>query len=203
MAMDRYTKLEIQIRTSYRHFMLEKLSTGRSRAKVIPAFDIPRSETVDLFMGPKEGTTLALVQRFDYVTVYRHTVGQLVGTLAHYLGMTDREIRKSIRGSKDHPAMEELKQAKVEPLKVSKRLAADRKAGKISIALVTEIPEVAQQAKELQANFFPVLALLKAWFATPIKRKKLCAGVEFYAADISADPPMILPMDKALKPLLK
>ena len=203
MAMDRYTKLEIQIRTAYRHFMLEKLSKGRSKARVIPAFDIPRSETVDLFIGPKEGTTLALVQRFDYVTVYRHTVGQLVGTLAHYLGMTDREIRKSIRGSKDHPAMEEMKQAKIEPLKTSKRLVADRKAGKLSIALVTEIPEVAQQAKELQANFFPVLDLLKAWFSSSIKRKKLCAGVEFYAADISVDPTVISPMDKALKPLLK
>ncbi len=203
MAMDRYTKLEIQIRSAFRHFMLEKLSKGRSKAKVIPAFDIPRSETVDLFMGPKEGTTLALVQRFDYVTVYRHTVGQLVGTLAHFRGMTDREVRKSIRGSKDHPAMEEMKQAKVEPLKASRRLAEDVKKGKISIALVTELPEVAQQAKELGANFFPVLDLLKAWFSTAIKRKKLCAGVEFYAADISADPSTVAPMAKALKPMLK
>lgn len=203
MAMDRYTKLELQIRTAFRHFMLEKMSKGRSKARVVPAFDIPRSETVDLFVGPKEGTTLALVQRFDYVTVYRHTVGQLVGTLAHFREMTDRDVRKSIRGSKDHPAMEEMKQAKLEPLKISKRLAEDVKKGKVSIALVTELPEVAQQAKELQANFFPVLDLLKAWFSTAIKRKKLCAGVEFYAVNISADPSIVTPMAKALKPMLK
>ena len=203
MAMDRYTKLEIQIRSAFRLFLLDKLSKGRSKARVVPAFDIPRSETVDLFVGAKEGTTLALVQRFDYVTVYRHTVGQLVGTLAHFHGMSDREMRKSIRGSKDHPAMEEMKQAKVEPLSLSKRLVSDRAKGKVTIALVTEIPEVQQQAKELEANFFPVINLLKAWFSTAVKRKKLCAGVEFYVANIMADPQVVLPLDKALKPMLK
>lgn len=203
MAMDRYTKLELKIRTAFREFILDKLASGRSKAQLIPAFDIPRSETVDLFVAPKAGATLALVQRFDYVTVYRHTVGQLVGTLGHFRKMNDREIRKALRASIDHPALEEMKQNKIEPLKLSKRLVSDIQAGKITLALVADLPEVPQQAKEFAANYDPIMPLIQTWFSTAIKRKKICQGVQFYTVNLSEDPPKVQPLEKAIKLLIK
>ena len=38
----------------------------------------------------------------------------------------------------------------------------DRKAGKIIVALATDLPDVPQQAKELEANFFPIAKILHA-----------------------------------------
>src|SRR5512141_3091756 len=99
MAHDRYTKLELSVRTVFRKFLAEKLSAGKQHALVIPGFEVPRGGSVDLVLGPKGGTTLGLMQRSDYVIAYKHSVGQLIGVLAHYHQMKDRELREGLRAS--------------------------------------------------------------------------------------------------------
>ena len=210
MAHDRYTKLELTVRTIFRTFLSEQLSVGKQHALVIPGFEVPRGGSVDLVLGPKGGTTLALMQRSDYVIAYKHSVGQLIGVLAHYHQMTDRELREGLRASQAHAEAEEAAPgatggggaASFDPLKISKRLAEDRKAGEITLALVTELPEVPQQARELEANFYPIAVLLDTWLPSPVKKKKLCAGVQFYAVDANADPPKVAVLLDALRPML-
>jgi hypothetical protein len=204
MAHDRYTKLELSVRTVFRKFLAEKLSAGKQHALVIPSFEVPRGGSVDLVLGPKGGTTLALMQRSDYVIAYKHSVGQLIGVLAHYHQMNDRELREGLRASQAHAEAEGATPAPAtfDPLKVSKRLAEDRKEGEITLALVTELPEVPQQARELEANFYPIAVLLDTWLPSPVKKKKLCGGVEFYAVDANADPPRVAALLDALRPML-
>lgn len=204
MAMDRYAKLELQIRTSFRDFQESKLTSGRKKPILLPGFEIPRAETVDLYLGPDKGTTLCLIQRSDYVTVYKHTVGQLVGVLAHYQQMDDRLLREAVRTSKAHADLKEIKQPKINVLKLSQRLAEERDKGLINLALVIDLPEVGQQAKELMANFEPVAQLLSAWLISAIKRKKVCKAVDFYAVAMGAGPDgeaKVIPMLKGLKKL--
>ena len=208
MAHDRYTKLELSVRTVFRKFLAEKLSAGKQHALVIPGFEVPRGGSVDLVLGPKGGTTLALMQRSDYVIAYKHSVGQLIGVLAHYHQMKDRELREGLRASQAHSEAEAggapaaPAAPSFDPLKISKRLLEDRKAGEITLALVTELPEVPQQARELEANFYPIAVLLDTWLPSPVKKKKLCAGVEFYAVDANADPPRVAVLLDALRPML-
>ena len=204
MAHDRYTKLELSVRTVFRKFLAEQLSSGKQHALVIPGFDVPRGGNVDLVVGPKSGTTIGLMQRSDYVIAYKHSVGQLIGVLAHYYEMNDREFREALRATLAHAEAEGGGgvPAAFDPLKMSKRLLEDRKEGEIRLALVTELPEVPQQARELAANFYPVAALLDAWLPSPVKKKKLCSGVEFYVVDPNTDPPKVAVLGDALRPLL-
>jgi len=202
MAMDKYAKMDLFIRTAFRDFWCEKHSTARQKVLVLPAFEIPRFGNLDLFILPKAGTTLGLVLRSDYVAAYKHAVGQVVGALAHYHRMKERELREAVRACKDHPDILELKQSKIDPLKVSQQLQSDRKAGKISIALVTDLPDVPQQAKELEANFFPIAQILESGLTVVVKKKKLCESVEYFAVS-QQDPPKVAPLAEAIKPLLK
>ncbi len=204
MALDRYAKLELQIRTAFRDFWRDKLTKGRKKPILLPGFDIPRGETVDLYIGPDGGTTLCLVQRSDYVTVYKHTVGQLVGILTHYQGMDDRMLREAVRTSKAHGDLKEIKQARINVLKVSQSLAEERNKGNVTLLLVTDMPEVGQQAKELLANFQPVANLLSAWLVSAVKRKKLCRTLDYYSVQAPGgpeDPAKVVPMLKGLKKL--
>jgi hypothetical protein len=203
MAQDRYTKLELVLRGTLREHFAEKLSQAKQRATVVPGFEIPRAGSVDLILAPKKSTVIAVTQRSDYVAAYKHSVGQLVGVLAHYHQMSDRELREALRAAQAKPEIEEIKQPAFDPLKVSKRLAEDAKAGEVTLALVTEVPEVPQQAFELEAAFTPVSVLLETWLPTPVRKRKLCAGVEFYAVDASATPPTIAELRKAIEPMLK
>ena len=202
MAQDRYAKLEALVRTALRQFFAEKLSAGKQRALVLPAFEVPRGGAVDVFLAPKAGTVIAVIQRSDYVAAYKHSVGQMIGVLAHYHQLGDREVRETLRAMLARPDVEELKQA-IDPLKVSKRMVEDAKAGAITLALVTELPEVPQQARELEAAFQPIALLLETWLPTPIKKRKLCDAVEFYAVDPNADPPTVKELGAALAPMLK
>ncbi len=202
MAQDRYAKLEALVRTALRQYFAEKLSAAKQRALVLPAFEIPRGGAVDVFLAPKAGTLIAVTQRSDYVAAYKHSVGQMIGVLAHYHQLGDREVRETIRAMLARPDVEELKQA-IDPLKVSKRMVEDAKAGAITLALVTELPEVPQQARELEAAFTPIATLLETWLPTPIKKRKLCDKVEFYAVDPNADPPTVKELPVALAPMLK
>ena len=204
MGMDRYAKLELQIRTSFRDFLQAKLTKARKKPTLLPGFEIPRAETVDMYLAPDKGTTICLVQRSDYVTVYKHTVGQLVGVLAHYQTMDDRLLREAVRNSKIHADLKEIKQPKLNVLKLSQRLAEDRDKGLVSVALVIDLPEVGQQAKELIANFEPVAQLLSPWMVSAVKRKKLCRSVDFYAVALGMGPdavPKVMPMLKGLQKL--
>ncbi len=203
MAHDRYTKLELTVRTAFRKHLSEQLGSAKQKAVVIPGLDVPRGGNVDIVLGPKAGTTISVMQRSDYVIAYKHSVGQLIGVLAHYHLMTDRELREALRACQAHPDLEELKQPALDPLKLSKRLLEDREAAAITLALVTELPEVPQQARELEANFWPIAELLDVWLPSPVKKKKLCAGVQFYVVDPNATPPSVAPLKDALKPLLK
>jgi len=207
MALDKYAKLELLIRTQFRAFYFSKLTSGRQKPVILPGFEIPRAGAVDLYVAPKAGTTLCLIQRSDYVAAYKHTVGQVTGVLAHYHLMEERAIREAVRGSKTHPDVPEIKtefkQSKIEPLKISKRLLADRKAGKITIALVTELPDVPQQARELEANFLPIGQLLQACLTTAIKKKKMCQSLDFYVVNPVEDPAKVTSMVDAIKPMLK
>jgi hypothetical protein len=204
MAHDRYTKLELTVRTIFRKHLADRLGSGKQRALVIAGFDIPRGGNVDLALGPKSGTTIAVMQRSDYVIAYKHSVGQLIGVLAHYHQMQDRELREALRAAQAHAEAEQgaAAVAGFDALKISKRLLEDRKVGEITLALVTELPEVPQQAHELEANFCPLASLLDTWLPSPVKKKKLCAGVEFYAVDANAEPPRVALLDDALRPLL-
>lgn len=202
MALDKYAKLELAIRSEFRSFFFSKLSPGKQKPLLLPGFEIPRAGGVDLFLG-SAGTTLCLVQRSDYVAAYKHTVGQLVGSLSHYHLMDEREIREAIRSSQEHPDLIEFTQGKIEPLKVSKKLLEDRAAGKVSLALVTELPDVPQQARELQANFLPIGELLQICLTSPIKKKKLCQAIDFFVVNPATEPAKISAMTEAIKPLLK
>lgn len=201
--MDKYAKMDLFIRTAFRDFWCDKHSSARQKVLVLPAFEIPRFGTMDLYILPKGGTTLGLVLRSDYVAAYKHAVGQVIGGLAHYHRMKEREIREAVRACKDHPDIAELKQAKIDALKVSKQLQADRKAGKIDIVLATDLPDVPQQAKELEANFFPIAQILQTGLTTAIKKKKLCQSVEFFAVSQGPDAPKVALLADAIKPLLK
>lgn len=203
MAMDKYAKLDLLIRTAFRDFWCGKHGTKKSKVLVLPAFEIPRYGSLDLFIHPKGGTTLGLVLRSDYIAAYKHAVGQVVGALAHYHKMKERELREVARESKKHPDMAELKQGKVDVLSISKQLQTDRKAGKVIVAVATDLPEVPQQAKELEANFFPIAQILQAGLTTPIKKKKLCQSLEFFAVTQATDPPSCIVLSEAIKPLLK
>jgi len=202
MALDKYAKLDLLIRSEFRSFFFSKLSPGKQKPLLLPGFEIPRAGGVDLFMA-SSGTTLCLIQRSDYVAAYKHTIGQLVGSLSHYHLMDEREIREAVRSSKEHPDLIEFKQGKIEPLKVSKKLIEDRKAGKVSLALVTELPDVPQQARELQANFLPIGELLQVCLTTAIKKKKLCQAIDFFIVNPISEPAKITTMVEAIKPLLK
>jgi len=202
--MDRYAKLELQIRTSFRDFWQTKLTKGRKKPILLPGFEIPRAETVDLYLAPDKGTTLCLIQRSDYVTVYKHTVGQLVGVLAHFQKMDDRLLREAVRNSKAHADLKEIKQPKINVLKLSQRLAEERDKGLITVVLVIDLPEVGQQAKELLANFEPVAQLLSPWMVSAVKRKKLCRSVDFFAVAQGVGPDAeakVVPMLKGLQKL--
>jgi hypothetical protein len=203
MALDRHTKLELLVRTTFRKLISDTYATAKQKPLVVPGFDIPRGGSVDLIVPPKSGTIMGLVQRSDYVGAYKHTVGQLIGILVHYHEMSERDLREGLRAAQSHPDIEELQQGTIDPLKVSKRLVEDRREGNITLALVTELPEVPQQARELEANFFPIAALLQTWIPVPVKKKKLCSQVEFYAVDANATPPKIAPLPEALAHLLK
>jgi hypothetical protein len=202
MAQDRYAKLEALVRGALRQHFAERLSAGKQRALVLPAFEVPRGGAVDVFLAPKGGTLIAVIQRSDYVAAYKHSVGQMIGVLAHYHQLADREVRETLRAMLARPDVEELKQA-IDPLKVSKRMLEDAKAGAITLALVTELPEVPQQARELEAAFSPIATLLETWLPTPIKKRKLCDAVEFHAVDPNADPPTVKELGAALAPMLK
>jgi hypothetical protein len=93
----------------------------------------------------------------------------------------------------------------IDSVKLSKQLINDRKNGKITVALVTDLPEVPQQAAELDASFMQIAALLKVWMCAAVRRKKLCQAVEYYAVTIGGDEDQVAvnPLDKAIKPLLK
>jgi hypothetical protein len=201
--MDKYAKLELLIRTAFREFYTDTLTSGRQKSLLLPAFEIPRAGAVDLFIAPKAGTHLCLVQRSDYVGAYKHTVGQLTGVLAHYRLMTDRQVREAIRASKSHPDLAELKQGKIDALKLSKRLVDDSKAGNIHMVLATELPDVPQQAQELQANFLPIWKLLQAQLTVAVKKKRLCQSLEAFSVNLTNDKSSVTSLTDAIKPMLK
>jgi hypothetical protein len=203
MALDKYVKLELRVRAAYRQFWVEKLSTGKQKPLIFPGYEIPRGGSVDLVLAPTVGTVICVLQRSDYVAAYKHTVGQTIGTLVHYHRMTDREVREAVRASQAHPDYAELKQGSFDELKVSKRLLTDAKEGEITLALVTELPEVPQQARELEANFFPIADLLQSWLPGAVKKKKLCKSFESYAVNPNVEPPTMALLTEALKPMLK
>jgi hypothetical protein len=203
MALDRHAKLELLVRTAFRNFWLEKLSSAKQKAVIIPGFEIPRGGNVDLVLGPKSGTAICFMQRSDYVAAFKHTVGQIIGLLVHYHQMTDREVREALRNIQSRTEVGELHPITFDVLKVSKRLLEDIKEGNLTVALVTELPEVPQQGKELQTNFYPIASLLQTWLPTPVKKKKLCDALEFYAVDPNTDPPKVMILEEALAPLLK
>ena len=203
MAMDKYAKLDLLIRTAFREYWCDKHASGSQTVLVLPAFEIPRYGNVDLFVHPNSGTTLGLVLRSDYVAAYKHAVGSVVGGLAHYHQMEERETRGALRASKAHPDSAELKQGKIDVLKLGKQLEEDRKAGKITVALATDLPDVPQQAKELEANFFPIAKILQMGLTATVKKKKLCNAVEFYGVNQMEAPPKVASLDAAIKPLLK
>ncbi len=205
MAIDKHSKLEQELRISFREYLLGKDIKGKQKAIFVPRFSIPRSEQVDLVLAPKEGTTLFLTQRADFLSVYRHTVGQLVGVLVHLHKMTDRQVREALRVCKEHPDLLELKQGQLDTLTTSKRLISDKKAGKLTIALVTDVPEVVEQARELAENFLGIANLLNVWMTTAVKRKKLCQSVDFYAlkSGPQGQPPLIQPLKAALMEMIK
>lgn len=202
MALDRHAKLEQLVRTAFRSYWADKLSTAKQKAIVIPGLDVPRGGNVDLVIAPKNGTVICLMQRSDYVSAYKHTVGQMVGVLAHVHAMADRELRDALRAVQARPETGEIKQVAIDPLKVSKRLVVDLAAGGITLALVTELPEVPQQAKELAANFYPIAELLETWLPSPVKKKKLCDSVELFVVDPNATPPKVTPLRDAIAPML-
>jgi len=203
MALDRHTKLELAVRTAFRKFISEQLATAKQKPVLVPGFEVPRGGNVDLVLDPKGGTVISLMQRSDYVVAYKHSVGQLIGVLAHYHEMKDRDIRDALRAAQAHPDSEELKQPPLNALKISKRLLDDRQAGEIKLALVTEIPEVPQQARELEANFGPIAELLHVWLPSAVKKQRLCSEVEFYAVDVNTAPAKVAVLTEAIKPLLK
>ncbi len=203
MTFDRHAKFELTLRAAFRNFWLDKLSSPKQKVLVIPGFEIPRGGNVDLLLAPQSGTILCLLQRSDYVAAYKHTVGQMIGILVHYHQMKDREVREALRTSQAHPDVEELKQTSIDVLRVSKRLLEDRQSGEITLALYTELPEVPQQARELEANFCPIGFLLETWLPSPIKKKRLCQSVEFYTVNTNVDPPKVVMLNEAIKPLLK
>lgn len=202
MATDKHLKVESLIRLAFWNYWSDNLSKAKQKAIIIPGFDIPRAGNVDILLPPKEGTTLCLVQRSDYVATYKHSVGQLVGILAHYHAIQDREMREILRGVQNHPDPPEIQQPAWDVLKISKRLIADCQSGDITMMLVTEIPEVPQQARELVANFYPIATLLRTWVITPVNKKKICRNIEFYAVDPNLDPPVVKPLTEALEPIL-
>lgn len=203
MAHDRYTKLELQIRLTFRDFWLKKLASGRKKVVYLPQVEVPRGETVDLFLAPDGGTTICLSARSDYVMVYRHTVGQMLGTLTHYHQMDNRQLREAVRTARSHPDTEDIKQGRINVLNTAKRLAADQEAGQITVVLVTEVPEVPQQGHELGANVLPILAHLQKWLVAPVKGKqRLCQAVKAFAVTLG-DEPKVTALDKALAPMIK
>jgi hypothetical protein len=203
MALDRYAKLELLVRTAFRSFWTEKLSSAKQKALLVPGFDVPRGGNVDLLVGPKSGTVVCMMQRSDYVAAYKHTVGQMVGLLVHFHAMTDRELRDGLRAVQARPDFADVKPVTLDPLKISKRLLADLKEGDLTLALVTELPEVPQQARELEANFGPIAELLQAWLPSTVKKKKLCQTVEFYAVDPNTEPPRVATLWELMAPMLK
>jgi hypothetical protein len=203
MTLDRHAKLELIVRSTFRKHIVGQLSAAKQPAIVIPGFEIPRGECVELILGPKAGTTIIVIQRSDYVTVYKHTVGVLVGILAHYHRMDDRQVRDALRIASGKLENEEEPQPALDALKLSKRIIADRQAGDVTLVLVTELPEVIQQGKELLANFIPVVSLLRAWIPLGTadgdkKKRKLCQGLDLYCVDTSVDPPTVSPLLEAL-----
>ncbi len=203
MALDRYAKLELAVRTAFREHLHQKLSNAKQKIVIFPGFEIPRGGSIDLIIKPKGGTILCMVQRSDYVAAYKHTVGQMFGIIAHCHNMQAREVREALRTCQNHPDMMDLKQGKVDILKISKRFVEDIKKGALTIALVTELPEVPQQAKELELNFFPIGAILQDMLTLSVKKKKLCEAVEFHAVNTNADPPKVALLKDSIKPLLK
>jgi len=203
MALDRYAKLELAVRTAFRQHLHQKLSSAKQKIIIFPGFEIPRAGNVDLIIKPKGGIIFCMVQRSDYVAAYKHTVGQIFGIIAHCRSMPGREVREALRACQSHPDMSELKQGKIDILKVSKSFVEDVKKGAITIALVTEVPEVPQQAKELELNFFPIVKILQDLLPLPVKKKKMCEAVELHAVNINTDPPKVGLMKEAIKPLLK
>lgn len=201
--MSKIAKLETLLRTEFREFWIKKHASGKQKVLFLPGFEIPRGGSADMYITPKAGTTLCLVHRCDYLAAYKHTVGNLLGLLAHFHLMQQRELREAIRAATTHPDAAELKQGKIDPLKLSKRMAEDLKAGKITLVVVTEVPEVPQQARELEANFFPIAKLLKSWLPSPIRKKKLCQDLEFYSVSTMVESASVTPLADAIKPMLK
>ncbi len=66
-----------------------------------------------------------------------------------------------------------------------------------------DIRDKLELAKELEANFVPIVEILQAGLTTPIKKKKLCQSLEFFAVTQATDPPSVLPLFEAIKPLIK
>ena len=196
--MDKYAKLDLLIRTGLRTYWAAK---APKKSLLLPGFEIPRLGNVELHVGPKGGTTIGLVLRCDYVTAYKHAVGQMVGALAHYHRMKERELKEAVTASVAHPDMLELKQGTVDPLKVAKQLYADQQAGKVTLVLATDVPDVPQQARELEANFFPIAEVLEICLTAPVNKRQLCQAVDFVAVT-PGDPPRAAPLHQALKPLL-
>jgi hypothetical protein len=203
MTIDRYLKQEMLVRTTFRTYWLEKLSSAKQKAQLIPGFEIPRGANLDIVLPPTGGTILCFHQRSDYVAAYKHSVGLMIGILVHYHQMNDREVREVLRACQSHPDFEQSKQTAFDVLHVSKRLLEDSKKGEVTLALVTELPEVPQQAKELQSNFFPIAQLLQGWLTMPLKKKKYCTAVEFYSVNTNADPPTVALLAEAIGPMLK
>lgn len=203
MAQDRYAKLELAIRDGFRSFFLEELSTKKERAVLLPGFDVPRADSVDLYLDGAGSVWLGVVQRSDYVSVYRHTVGQLIGTLVHFHRMTARQLREAVRASKQHPDQERLKQGRINALNTSKRLDADRKAGNVSLVLATELPDVPQQGRELHANLMPILDELRTYLCASIKKRRICQNLRAYGVLIGQEGTDVIPLAQVLKPMLK
>ena len=88
-------------------------------------------------------------------------------------------------------------------LKVSKRLLADRKAGKIYHRPGHRAPGCATAGPELEANFLPIGQLLQACLTQAIKKKKMCQSLDFFSVNPIEDPAKVTSMVDAIKPMLK
>ncbi|MCA9671665.1 MAG: hypothetical protein KC503_38970 [Myxococcales bacterium] len=186
MKPSRQQSLDVNLRDAVADHLMSSAGKGASR---LPRLRIPRVGAVDVVLEPQSGFTLLFVQRSDHLAAYKHLVGQLVGSIAHLHRCKSLELRQALEKVKG------FKGGNLDVPEVAKRLMDDAKAGNVQIVIATEQPEVPQTYDHLLENFQPVLRVLQAWSATPVKQKKLCAGVHALVVELDGD------KAKSIKPL--
>lgn len=168
MKPSRQQSLDVALRDAVTDHLMASLGKGSAH---LPRLRIPRVGAVDVVLGPQSGITVIFVQRSDHLAAYKHLVGQLVGCVAHLNRCKPMELRQALEKVKGFKGMTNL-----DVPEVAKRLIEDAKAGKLSVVIATEKPEVPQTYDHLVENFQPVLRVMQAWADTPVKNRKLCSG---------------------------